>query len=87
MLTTETNINTVRAVIDDDQHLSTRALEVFLHIIWTIILCILTKKLEMVSVAQTSVSHMLTDDQMRIYVVSTWKFMALITEYSTYLLL
>ncbi len=32
MSITETNINTVWAIIDDDQHLSTSALETLLHI-------------------------------------------------------
>ncbi len=49
----ETYINTVRAVIDDNCHLFTRALEVLLHIPQVIIHHILIEKLEMVHVVST----------------------------------
>ncbi len=51
----ETNINTVCAVIDDDWHLSTKAIEDFLHI----------NDVQGLSL----VPHMLTSDQIRIRVV------------------
>ncbi len=82
--TMETNINTIQAVIDDDEHLSTRALQVLLHIPWAIIHCILTEKLEMMHVASTWVPHMLTSDAMRIHVENTSKFLGFIAEDSTY---
>ncbi len=53
MSITETNINTMRAVIDDNRHLSTRALGALLLIPPMIIRRILTEKLEMVCVAPT----------------------------------
>ncbi len=80
MLITETNINTILTVIDDDRHLSTRDLETFLHIPWMIIHPILTEKLEMMHIALTKVPHMLTSSQMRIHVESTSKFLGLIAE-------
>ncbi len=58
---TETNISIVQAVIDDNQHLSTRAVEALLHIPQMIIHHILKEKL-MVHRASTWVPHMLTSD-------------------------
>ncbi len=60
------NINTVRAVIDNDHHLSTRALEAPLHIPQIIIHHTLTEKLEMMRAALTCVPYTLTSNQMRI---------------------
>ncbi len=81
----EMNINTIRTVIDRDRHLSTRTLEVLLHILWLIIHYILTEKLEAVHVASTCVLHMLTSDQMRTHAESKSKFLDFIAEGLTYL--
>ncbi len=81
----EMNINTVRAVIDDDRHLSTKVLDALLHIPHPIIHCILTEKLKMVHMVLTFVPHMLTSDQMWIHVENTSKFLGFIAEDSTYL--
>ncbi len=70
MLIVETNNKTVRAVIDDDRHLSTRTLEALLHIPQMIIHRILVEKLEMMRVASTRVPHMLTSGQTQIHVES-----------------
>ncbi len=72
------NINTVWAVIDDDRHLSTRALEALLHIPQMIIHCILTEKMEMVHVALIWVLHIVTNDQIQIRDESASKFLGLI---------
>ncbi len=82
---TEMNNNIVRTVIDDDRHLSTRALEVFLLILWIIIHCIFIEKLVMVDIASTCVPHTLTSNQMWIRVETTLKFLGLIAEDSNYL--
>ncbi len=77
MSITETNIYTVRAII--------RALEALLHIPGTIIHRIFTKKLKVVPVASVWVLHMLTSDQILIYVKSTSKFLGLLEKDSNYL--
>ncbi len=85
MLITETNINIVWVVINDNRHLSTGALEALLQIHQVIIHRILTEKLVMVHIAYTWVLHMLIGDQMWISVESILKFLGHITEDSTYL--
>ncbi len=65
--------------------MSTRALDGLLYIPRMIIRRIVTKKLEMVCVVLTWVSHMLTGDKMCIRVENTSKFLGLIAEDSTYL--
>ncbi len=73
---TEININTIRAVIDDDRHLSTSALKALLHIHPMIIYCILTEKLEMVCVTSTCVPHILISDKMWIHIENVSKFLS-----------
>ncbi len=70
----KTNINTARAVIDDDRHLPTKSLQVLLHIPWMIIYCILAEKLEMECVASTFVLHT------QIHIESASKFLGFIAE-------
>ncbi len=76
----ENNGNIVRAVIDNDQHLSKRSLEALLHIPWMIIHCILTEQLVIVCVASTRLLHMLTSNEIQIHTESTSKFLGLIAE-------
>ncbi len=84
MLIMETSINTVRAVVNDHWHLSTKALEALLHIPQMMIHLYLTEKQEMAHVASVWVLHTLTSDQMWIYVQGASKFLRLIAEDSTY---
>ncbi len=82
---TEININTVRAAIDEDRHLSIRALEGILNLSRMTIQRILTDRLGMKRVCSTWVPHMLTRAQLDLRVERANEVLGLIAEDPTYL--
>ncbi len=83
MSITETNINIVPALNEDDRCLSSRALKALLHIPQTTIHHILVEKWDMVHMSSTWVPHMLASDKIQIHMESTSKFLGLVAENST----
>ncbi len=82
---TEVNINTVRAVIDQDRHVSVRQLDDMLHHSRKTIYQILKQELKMWRACSAWVPHVLSLEQMNICIERALEFSGMIADHPHYL--